>query len=119
MAAAGELANLGYWEWDVAREKVRWSDRLYVIFGVDPIGIQPSFENFMERVHPEDRDLVSAKIQKVFRKHEPVLVDYRVVRPDNTAAVLHTYIAVDVDERGEPIRLWGVSQDVTAPISLP
>lgn len=52
---AQQLAGLGSWECDLATGQLHWSDEVYRIFEVDPATVRPSFERFLEWVHPDDR----------------------------------------------------------------
>src|SRR5437868_11467405 len=44
LAEAQHLARLGSWEWDIAEDRVTWSDELFSIFGVSPNNFEPTFE---------------------------------------------------------------------------
>ena len=54
---AQRLARLGHWELNLATNALIWSDETYRIFEVDPTR-EPSYEAFLNAIHPEDRDLV-------------------------------------------------------------
>lgn len=56
---AQALGRLGSWHLDVAGNRLEWSEETYRIFGVPP-GMAMTYEAFLERVHPEDRDAVRA-----------------------------------------------------------
>ena len=54
LATAQQIAHLGSWEWDVAADRVLWSDEMCRIFGVEP-GTSPDFETYISLLHPDDR----------------------------------------------------------------
>lgn len=63
---AQQLAKLGSWEWDIPANLVTWSDELFRIYGLEPQSISPSYEDFLARVHPDDRADVDARNHKAF-----------------------------------------------------
>jgi PAS domain S-box-containing protein len=58
LSRAQEIAHLGSWHLDLARNRLAWSKEVFRIFGV-PEGTALSYEAFLEMVHPQDRKLVS------------------------------------------------------------
>jgi PAS domain S-box-containing protein len=113
LADAQLLARVGSWEWDIPGGAVWWSDELYRIYGLEPQSIVPSYEDFLERVHPADRAAVDARNQKAFADHEPFEDVKRVVRADSVEILMRTQGAVICDEEGAAQRMVGICEDVT------
>ena len=116
LSEAQQLARLGSWEWDVRANVVTWSDELFRIYGLEPQSISPSYEDFLERVHPDDRADVDARNHKAFADHEPFEDVKRIVRPDGSVFLMRTQGEVVCDDDGEPLRMVGVCEDVTAEV---
>ena len=114
LAEAQRLARLGSWEWDIPANTVTWSDELYRIYGLEPGETEPSLEEFLARVHPDDRDSVDARNRKALADHEAFDDVKRCVRPDGTVFLMRTQGEVVADAAGQPIRMLGVCEDVTA-----
>jgi diguanylate cyclase (GGDEF)-like protein/PAS domain S-box-containing protein len=114
LAESQRLARLGSWEWDIPNNVVTWSDELFRIYGLEPGSIVPSYESFLDRVHPEDRDSVDTRNRKAFEDHQPFSDVKRCTRPDGSTFLMRTQGEVILDERGEPLRMVGVCEDVTA-----
>ncbi len=112
--AAERLARLGSWEWDIAANTVTWSDQLFRIFGVEPGSTMPSYEGFLELIHPDDREAVEERNRRAFSDHEPFEDVNRAVRADGTTIVIRTEGEVVLDSEGIPLRMVGVCEDVTA-----
>ena len=51
---AQSLANLGSWTRIIATGEEEWSNELYNIFGLDPDGPPPTYDVFLNAVHPDD-----------------------------------------------------------------
>jgi PAS domain S-box-containing protein len=113
LADAQQLARVGSWEWDVPDNVVWWSDELYRIYGLEARSIVPSYDDFLERVHPDDRADVDARNQKAFADHEPFEDVKRVVRADGREILMRTQGAVVCDDAGQPLRMVGICEDVT------
>lgn len=106
-------AHLGTWEWDVSLPTATWSAELYRIYGLTPEQYEPSYEQYLTMVHPDDRQRVVDATNRVFHEHVPYSHDERIFRPDGTIRHLHTWAHPVLDESGKLVRLVGVCQDVT------
>ena len=114
LVEAQRLARLGSWEWDIPGNEVTWSDELFRIYGLVPGEVQPSYEGFLERVHPDDRKSVDERNRRAFADHQPFEDIKRCTRPDGSEFLMRTKGEVITNEAGEPVRMLGVCEDVTA-----
>jgi diguanylate cyclase (GGDEF)-like protein/PAS domain S-box-containing protein len=110
---AQQLARIGSWEWDVAAGTVTWTDELFRIYGLEPQSFEPTYEHFLERVHPDDRQAVDDRNRKAFADHEPFEDVKRVVRPDASVFLMRTQGEVITNSAGEVVRMIGICEDVT------
>jgi diguanylate cyclase (GGDEF)-like protein/PAS domain S-box-containing protein len=110
------LARLGSWEWDIPNNKVIWSDELFRIYGLEPGEIEPTYERFLDRIHPDDREAVDERNHKAFADHRPFQDVKRATRPDGSEFLMRTQGEVILDADDNPIRMLGVCEDVTAEI---
>jgi diguanylate cyclase (GGDEF)-like protein/PAS domain S-box-containing protein len=110
---AQEIAHLGRFEWDIQGDRVRWSDQLFRIFGVDPGSFEATYEAYMRQVHPEDRRMAQGAIEETLRSGTPLVSEYRIVLPDGSIRWLHSRARLVQDEDGMPLRLLGICQDIT------
>jgi two-component system, chemotaxis family, CheB/CheR fusion protein len=113
LADAQETAHIGSFEWDVASNQLTWSDELCRIYGVVPRQFGATFEAFLERIHPADREPTEAAITAAYRSGQPFEIEERVVRPDGSIRYLHSRGGTVLDAAGRPQRVVGVCQDVT------
>jgi PAS domain S-box-containing protein len=112
LAAAQQLAQLGSWRWEVARDSVVWSDELYRIYGVEP-GTPITYERFLSFVHPEDRDDRKEMIGATIDEGSTFVADYRIIRPDGSQRIIHGEAECVVDAAGAVVALQGICRDVT------
>jgi PAS domain S-box-containing protein len=113
MLDAEGIAHLGIWEWDPRGGCVLWTDELYRIYGTSPEEFQPSFEGYLARVHPDDRQRVRDVLARVLTDGTPFSQDERIVRADGTVRHLHTWGHPVYDASSALVRLVGVCQDIT------
>ena len=109
---AGPIAR---WDWDILDDRITWSDELYRLYGLEPREFRASYQAFIERVHPGDRNRIQLIISQALRDAKPFRFQHRLVRPDGTVRVLDARGAVECDDDGRPVRMYGTSVDVTEP----
>ncbi len=61
---AQRIAHLGNWERDLETGDVRWSDQMHDFFAITPEQFADTYEAFLERVHPNDREVVHQAARK-------------------------------------------------------
>jgi PAS domain S-box-containing protein len=110
---AQRLARIGSWEWDITDGSVWWSDELYRIYGLKPCSIEPSYEEFLNYVHADDRAAVDERNRRAFADHQPFEDVKRVVRADGRDINMRTQGDVVCDEDDRPVRMVGICEDVT------
>ncbi|HEX8777458.1 MAG TPA: EAL domain-containing protein, partial [Rhodanobacter sp.] len=111
---AQQLAGVGSWSWEVAANRVSWSSELYRIYGIDPATHAATFEAYLERVHPDDRERVRGVVEHALRCGGTFEFEERIVRPDGDERVLHSRGVVEADAAGRAVRMLGACQDITA-----
>jgi len=107
------LSHTGSWAWNVATGQSHWSEETFRIFGFDPAKTKPSFEMFLERVHPEDRPKLEQECNRMTIDTKDGELDFRVVLPDGLVKYIHAVGHALVNESGEVTERFGVHVDMT------
>ena len=111
---AQRIAHFGWWERDFTTNRVSLSDEVSRIFGLDPVDLPEWHARWLDLIHPEDRPKTAEAAADALLAGGPRYdVEYRVIRPDGTARVVHSQGDVTWDEFGQPVRQFGVLQDIT------
>ncbi|MDH4246312.1 MAG: PAS domain-containing protein [Deltaproteobacteria bacterium] len=110
---AQRIAHIGSWIRDYTSDALTWSEEVYRIFGLDPAVITATSATFMERVHPEDRDLVKRELLKAAQGDGQYRCEHRVVRPNGEIRIVMEQGEIISDRQGRPIRSTGTVQDIT------
>ena len=110
-----ESAELGWWDWDVAADRMIASQDLARAFGLDgasaPLGAP--LASLCASIHPQDRASVRDAMAQAMKTGEPFREEYRLLGPDGTRWVSSRGRCLRND-RGEPSRFAGVVVDITA-----
>ncbi|MBF0391060.1 MAG: PAS domain S-box protein [Alphaproteobacteria bacterium] len=112
LANAQRLANLGNWDWNPGTDVMWWSDEVYRIFGLEPLGFAATYDAFRGFVHAADRDMVESMLRRAMGALTPYSVEYRVLRPDGRQRFVHERGEVGVEEDGQ-VRVSGTVLDIT------
>src|SRR5207248_46573 len=78
------ISHTGSWSWNVASGKVAWSEEHFRIFGFDPEKIEPSFQLFLETVHPEDRLFIERGLGEAVRDKSGFDMEFRIALADGS-----------------------------------
>src|SRR5215831_9259483 len=114
LSQAQRLAHVGSWVWQVAgRKAVYLSEEWYRIYGFDPkVGI-PTWEERLQRVHPEDRAKWQAAIDRAIDEQSDYDLEFRILPPDTAVRYIHSVAHPVFGSLGELVQFVGVSMDVT------
>jgi PAS domain S-box-containing protein len=110
---AQRIAHLAHWERDLKTNIIRWSDELFRIFGLTPKASGLHFSQFLEHVHSDDRPRIVQMIEDAVTTGRHYDVEFRIVRPDGEVRFVHSEGDAIRDDVGQPIRTFGVLQDIT------
>lgn len=110
-----EASHMCTWELDLGTRVMAWSKTVAALFGNDIEEMPTRFEDFLEKIHPDDRagklSSLAARIEK--RGGEQHLHQFRYVRSDASVRWIESRGQPHFDSAGRPIRIVGVMMDVT------
>lgn len=112
LAEAQRIAHIGSWEWEVATNRVTWSDELYRMFRRDPQSFGASFEAVLECIHVEDRGRVRSLIERSVATGESAMFVHRL-QLDGEVRFVEGRGQVVRAADGSVLRMVGTAQDVT------
>ena len=112
------IAHVGTWDWNMARERLIWSDEMFRIFGLPPGELKPTYAEFLGRVHEDDRKKVEAAIALSLKENLPLAIEHRIVRDDGSMRFVEERGEVYSDRTGTAFRLIVVMHDITERLSL-
>lgn len=110
------IAKLGYWELDLLKDTLEWSDEIFQIFGLNSAMSKPSYELFLQAVHPEDRGRVETAYSESLKHKTPYNIIHRIVTGKGIR-VVHEQCDTSFDDDDKPVRSLGLVQDITERVS--
>jgi signal transduction histidine kinase len=90
LAEGQRISRTGSWAWNVTTGELWWSAEHFRILGLDPNATTPSYELFVDRIHPEDRPTVEETLYKAVRDSSHFQRDFRIVTPDGATKYVHS-----------------------------
>jgi len=110
---AQALSHISNWGINLATGVHTWSDEVYTICGIKPRDIAPSVEAFLSFIHPEDAADVRQAVQKTLETFEASHFSSRLITKDGLTKYIYSEGDFEFDESGNPLRFYGILQDVT------
>jgi len=115
LAESQRLAHTGSWALDgTTREARYWSEEMFRIFGFDPRQGFPRRDQWLQRMHPEDRDKVKQQASdRMFLEKVDSDIEYRIVLPDGTVKHIHGLAHPALSSNNELVEVVGTVVDIT------
>lgn len=113
LAEAQRIARLGSWAMDRDGRAMRWSDEVYRIVEAEAGVFAATFDDFMDRVVAEDRQLVHHTVTHVLENEEARDCVHRLAMPMGGARWMNVRCEPSYDAGGKLIGVKGTIQDIT------
>lgn len=112
---ATEGAGLALWDWDLTADTLYCNDLYYRMLGYEPGEFTPSFESWLEMIHPDDRQkVVQATAEALGSSVLESGIEYRIRHKDGSYRWVNDLgRVVEHDAAGRPTRAIGVHVDIT------
>lgn len=107
------LARIGNWDYDLSKQTLTWSDETYRLFGLDPDQVEPSYTEFLDRVHPDDRPALLYAIQQAIEVGTVYELDLQIIHTDTSIRHLAMKGQPFRNLAGQVTRLFGAMLDIT------
>ena len=111
---AQRIGQIGSWSFDIRTQKIRWSEEVFRIYGLNPTDTEPNYDTLLQLVHPDDRQEFLQHIERAMQDGIPYNLDRRIIRADGAIRYVACHGEVQLDSPGGVVRLFGTIQDVTA-----
>ena len=113
LAEGQKISHTGSWGWNVGTGKLVWSEEHWRIFGFEPNEVNPTFQLFVERVHPEDRSFVQQILDDAIRKGTGFNFEFRIMLPNGSIKWVQGVGRPIVKETGHVDEYIGTAMDIT------
>jgi PAS domain S-box-containing protein len=106
-------SRMGAWSRDVTTDEVWWSEELEEIFGLPPGGFARTRNGFHDLIHPEDKHLVAAEVDRAITEKRDYIVEFRFLHADGSVRWMEGRGQAFYSDAGKPIRMYGIGIDIT------
>jgi len=114
LAEAQKLTHTGSWAWRLAdRKTVHLSEEFYRIYGFDQAEGAPTWEEYFERVHPEDRLKWKGTIERAIVEKVDYDQEFRILLPNGVVKWIRTVGHPVLSDAGDLEQFVGSSTDIT------
>ena len=102
------------WDWDLTSGRDVWFGDLKTVFGIPSDSHVGPVEDFIRRLHPEDRGRVWKAVNAAKQSRQLYAEEYRILWPDGTVRWIASQGKFYYAANGDPERMLGMAVDITA-----
>jgi PAS domain S-box-containing protein len=110
---AAESSAIGIWELDLLTGELFWDESMCALYGITPAEFSGTYEDWVKRMHPDDRDHNEALFQTALTESEHYVTEFRVIWPDASLHFINAHVHLLRDREHLPHRAIGSNWDVT------
>lgn len=108
-----ESSGIGLWYYDYEKKVLVWDENARFIFGGKEKIATVDVEFIKKRIHPDDRKHLMLEIDKMKKANYGLTVNFRIIRPDGSIRNVKLHGMAERNQKGEIIKIIGISYDVT------
>ncbi|MGA2187902.1 MAG: EAL domain-containing protein [Steroidobacteraceae bacterium] len=113
LALATDAAAIGVWEWDINHNVLRWDDQMHRLYAHVPSGADVPYSLWTDSLHADDRERTLQEINTALNAERNFDTEFRIVLSTGETRHLKAAAQVQRDPGGTPLRMVGVSFDIT------
>ncbi|WP_051554725.1 PAS domain-containing protein [Maribacter antarcticus] len=111
---AQTLAKVGSWIFNLSNQKIKWSNEMFHMWGLNPKKDAPlEFDTMLKQIHIDDLKLLTRSVEKASTLGTPYDIEHRVLLTNGEQKVLRAICQPVLGATGEVVGLVGTSQDIT------
>jgi PAS domain S-box-containing protein len=107
------VVGIATWDYHVDTGEVIWNDQHFTMLGYRPREVEPGYEAFLARVHPDDAAAVDRAFRASLEQAADYRAEFRVLRPGGDVRYISAAGHLELDSAGAPLRQYGVMLDLT------
>lgn len=110
---AQTMARMGNWELDVVNNQMYWSNEVFRILGYKENSIEPTLNDYLKYVAPDQLNEVRSAIKRTMEKGQPYYCEYKVILPGNIEKTIANQGLIQKSKKNNGLCLSGTIQDIT------
>jgi PAS domain S-box-containing protein len=113
LTLALDVGKMGWWDLEVATDKVIWNTYHEIIFGYEPGTPERDYFDWERRVHPDDLERIHQATHYARDHRSDLEIQYRIVWPDGSLHWINALGRFYYGSEGKPVRMLGVLTDIS------
>ncbi|MEG3966397.1 PAS domain S-box protein [Microcoleus sp. T2B6] len=113
LSLALSATKIGFWDWDVQKNRIVWSREHEELFGLIPGTFAGTYQSFAACVHPEDLKSMENAINQAIAHRGDFCHEIRVVWPDGSIHWMEGKGKFFYNEAGDAVRMVGTVTEIT------
>lgn len=109
---AQRIARIGSWELDLPSNLMQGSEELFRLYQ-RAFDVPRRFSDFLDCIHPEDREAVQTALERSFRTPGEGLIEHRVKLADGRTRDIELRWQLAIEPGGKVVQARGTAQDIT------
>lgn len=106
----------GLWDWNVLTNEMQISHRFAEYLGYRKDEIKPSIDEYLLRIHPEDKELIISSLHKHLKDHQPFHVEHRLLNSKGDYCWFLSVGQAQWNENDQAIRMVGSINNISQQI---
>jgi PAS domain S-box-containing protein len=108
-----KATNDAVWDWDIASNRI-WGNEVFSGYFNIPVGKEVGFEDFIEKIHPGERQKLEANLNESIKNKRPfVTEEFRFKMNEQQYLSFRDRASILFDEDGNAVRMLGAMQDIS------
>ena len=108
-----KISHIGYWEFDLIKNRLIWSDEIYNIFDVEKAQFEASHKSILKYVHYDDLERVSNVFYNSIENKTDYIIEYKIITKNNELKHISELCKHSLDGDGNIIQSLGTIHDIT------
>lgn len=105
--------HMGIWDWNMKLNELTWDDGMLKLYGISKDSLPMRIEGWEGTLYRDDLSRTHELIQAALRGEREYDAEFRILRPDGAIRILKANGLVIRDDDGRPVRMIGLSRDIT------
>jgi PAS domain S-box-containing protein len=110
---ATEASKIGVWELDLDTGHLTWNEQMLKIFGTEPEKLRHTAQDWSDRLHPDDKEEMLAKLHRSIESGESFVEKFRIVTPSGETRIIKAHSELLQSETSQSSILIGTNTDIT------
>ncbi|MCC3408721.1 MAG: PAS domain S-box protein [Microcoleus sp. PH2017_10_PVI_O_A] len=105
--------KIGFWDWDVQKNRIVWSREHEELFGLAPGTFDGTYQSFAACIHPEDLKALESARNQALAQRGDFCHEHRVIWPDGSIHWMEGKGKFFYSETGEAVRMVGTVREIS------